>query len=148
MSHLSPPLLVALYPHTVPLGEAFGVPGQLRGFNPISCRRCSSGFDRHREEWLSYGCGQQVRLSAPLVPSWMGHPDRVVDIPIPAGHQWGRLLPGAAKRCPSHTSTTPRLAGWCWVLGDPPQDNARCSRSAPGSFFFAFCSGTLAPSEA
>lgn len=22
-------------------------------------QRCSSGFDRHREEWLSYGCGQQ-----------------------------------------------------------------------------------------
>lgn len=32
----------------------------LLGFNaPFRCR-CSSGFDRHREEWLSYGCAQQA----------------------------------------------------------------------------------------
>ena len=29
--------------------------------NAALLRRCSSGFDRYREEWLSYGCGQEVR---------------------------------------------------------------------------------------
>lgn len=23
--------------------------------------RCSSGFDRYRQEWLAYGCAQEVR---------------------------------------------------------------------------------------
>lgn len=30
--------------------------------NAAFLHRCSSGFDRYREEWLSYGCGQKVRL--------------------------------------------------------------------------------------
>lgn len=30
--------------------------------------RCSSGFDRYRQEWLAYGCAQEVRgLSEPDV---------------------------------------------------------------------------------
>lgn len=105
--HLSPPLPVPA--HGAPQGGVWGswaaqgpsapcllLPaGSLPHVNPASCCRCSSGFDRHREEWLSYGCGQQVRLgpgtgsgaelqaaprprpssssglSAPLVPFWI-----------------------------------------------------------------------------
>lgn len=25
--------------------------------------RCSDGVDRHRQEWLDYGCPEQVRLA-------------------------------------------------------------------------------------
>lgn len=29
--------------------------------------RCSSGFDRYRQEWLAYGCAQEVRLVSDLL---------------------------------------------------------------------------------
>lgn len=46
-------------------GESFSVnpPAPLTFGSPC---RCSSGFDRYRQEWLAYGCAQEVRgLSEP-----------------------------------------------------------------------------------
>lgn len=31
--------------------------------------RCSSGFDRYRQEWLAYGCAQEVSLASSLLSS-------------------------------------------------------------------------------
>lgn len=34
--------------------------------------RCSSGFDRYRQEWLAYGCAQEVSYVGGLLWSLLG----------------------------------------------------------------------------
>lgn len=37
----------------------------------VPCR-CSSGFDRYRQEWLAYGCAQEVSIVSGLLLPLLG----------------------------------------------------------------------------